>query len=109
MQIEYFKIDEIIPYANNPRKNDGEAVDRVAASIKEYGFKSPIIVDKDNVVIAGHTRLKAARKLKLDIVPVIKADDLTPAQIKAFRIAERAKIKARRSLQVRKSLFDVWG
>ena len=88
MQIEYFKIDEIIPYANNPRKNDGEAVDRVAASIKEYGFKSPIIVDKDNVVIAGHTRLKAARKLKLDIVPVIKADDLTPAQIKAFRIAD---------------------
>lgn len=88
MQIIEMNIDDVIPYANNPRKNDGEAVDRVASSIKEYGFKSPIIVDKDNVVIAGHTRLKAAHKLKLDTVPVIKADDLTPAQIKSYRIAD---------------------
>lgn len=88
MQIEYIRIDEIIPYANNPRNNDGEAVDRVAASIAEYGFKSPIIVDKDNVIIAGHTRYKAAKKLNLDTVPIIKADDLTPAQIKAYRIAD---------------------
>lgn len=88
MQIIEMNIDDVIPYANNPRKNGGEAVDRVASSIKEYGFKSPIIVDKDNVVIAGHTRLKAAHKLKLDTVPVIKADDLTPAQIKSYRIAD---------------------
>lgn len=88
MQIEYIEIDRVIPYANNPRKNDGEAVDRVASSIKEYGFKNPIIVDKDNVIVAGHTRYKAAKKLNLDKVPIIKADDLTPAQIKAFRIAD---------------------
>ena len=88
MQIEYLKTDELIPYVNNPRLNDGEAVDKVASSIKEYGFKSPIIVDKDNVIIAGHTRYKAAKKLNLDTVPIIKADDLTPTQIKAFRIAD---------------------
>lgn len=88
MQIEYLNIDKVIPYANNPRHNDGEAVDRVAASIKEYGFKNPIIIDKDNVIVAGHTRLKAAKKLNLEEVPIIKADDLTPAQIKAFRLAE---------------------
>ena len=88
MQIENIEIDKVIPYANNPRHNDGEAVDRVAASIKEYGFKSPIIVDKDNVIIAGHTRYKASLKLGLDTVPAIKADDLTPAQIKAYRIAD---------------------
>ena len=88
MQIEYLNIDKVIPYANNPRHNDGEAVDRVAASIKEYGFKNPIIIDKDNVIVAGHTRLKAAKKLNLEEVPIIKADDLTPAQVKAFRLAE---------------------
>ena len=88
MRIEYTKIDNVIPYANNPRLNDGIAVDKVAASIKEYGFKQPIIVDKDSVIVAGHTRYKAAKKLCLDEVPVIKADDLTPAQIKGYRIAD---------------------
>lgn len=88
MQIEYIDIDKVIPYANNPRNNDGEAVDRVAASIKEYGFKNPIIIDKENVIVAGHTRLKAAKKLGIDKVPIIRADDLTPAQVKAFRLAE---------------------
>lgn len=88
MQIEYLKVDEVIPYANNPRNNDGEAIERVASSIREYGFKSPIIVDKDNVIVAGHTRYKAAKRLNLDTIPAIKADDLTPAQIKAFRIAD---------------------
>ena len=88
MQIEYIDIDKVIPYANNPRNNDGEAVDRVAASIAEYGFKNPIIIDKDNVIVAGHTRLNAAKKLNLAKVPIIRADDLTPAQVKAFRLAE---------------------
>lgn len=88
MQIEYLKLEDLIPYVNNPRNNDGEAVDRVASSIAEYGFKSPIIVDKDNIIVAGHTRYKAAKKLNLEKVPVIKADDLTPAQIKAYRIAD---------------------
>ena len=81
------KITELKPYENNPRIND-KAVDAVAASIKEFGFKVPIIVDKDGVIVAGHTRLKAAEKLGLDEVPVIVADDLTPEQVKAFRLAD---------------------
>jgi len=88
MEIIYKLIDELIPYINNPRKNDGKAVDKVAASIKEFGFKVPIIVDKDNVIVTGHTRYKASKKLKLKEVPTITADDLTDAQIKAFRIAD---------------------
>lgn len=80
-------INNLIPYENNPRINDN-AVDAVAASIKEFGFKVPIVVDKNNVIVAGHTRLKAAQKLGLEEVPVIVADDLTEEQIKAFRLAD---------------------
>lgn len=87
MQIEEVNINELTPYSNNPRNNDA-AVDAVAASIKEFGFKVPIIIDKDNVIVAGHTRLKAALKIGLEKVPCIKADDLTPEQLKAFRLAD---------------------
>ena len=87
MDIENVPLSEVIPYENNPRKND-QAVDIVAKSIKEYGFKVPIILDKNNVIIAGHTRLKAALKLGLQEVPVLWADDLTPEQVKAFRIMD---------------------
>ena len=87
LKIEYKDISELIPYINNPRIND-EAVDKVAASIKEFGFKNPIIIDKENVIIAGHTRLKAAKKLGLEEIPTIKVEDLTEQQIKAFRIAD---------------------
>jgi site-specific DNA-methyltransferase (adenine-specific) len=77
----------LVPYINNPRVND-RAIDAVAGSIAEFGFKNPIIVDRNNVIIAGHTRLLAARKLGLDQVPVIRAEDLTEKQVKAFRIAD---------------------
>ena len=87
MKIIKKKIAELIDYENNPRNNDG-AVDAVAASIKEFGFKVPIIIDSDGVIIAGHTRRKAAERLGLDTVPCIVADDLTPEQIKAFRLAD---------------------
>ena len=87
MQIIYKKIDDVIPYENNPRKNK-EAVDYVAKSIKEFGFKNPIIIDKNNVIVAGHTRVLAAKKLGLKEVPTIMADDLTDEQIKAFRLAD---------------------
>ena len=87
MQIVMRKASELVPYERNPRNNDG-AVDAVAASIKEFGFKVPIIVDKDGVIVAGHTRLKAAKKLGLEEVPTIIADDLSPEQIKAFRLAD---------------------
>ena len=87
MMIVYKKVKDIIPYENNPRHND-EAVDYVANSIKEFGFRVPIIIDKDNVIVTGHTRLKASKKLGLEEVPCIYADDLTEDQIKAFRIAD---------------------
>ena len=87
MNIIEMKVSELIPYENNPRKNDG-AVDAVAESIREFGFKVPIIADKQNVIVCGHTRLRAAEKLGLETVPVIRADDLTEEQIKAFRLAD---------------------
>lgn len=87
MQITYIPIGELKPYKNNPRKNDN-AVDAVAASIKEFGFKVPIVIDKDKEIVAGHTRYKAAVKIGLEKIPCIVADDLTPEQIKAFRLAD---------------------
>ena len=87
MNIVYKKVDEIIPYEKNPRINDG-AVDAVAKSIQEFGWQQPIVVDKDLVVIVGHTRLKAAEQLGLTEVPCIIADNLTPEQVQAYRIAD---------------------
>lgn len=87
VNIKYLDIDELKPYENNPRFND-EAVEMVKNSIKEFGFKVPIIIDKDNVIIAGHTRLKAAKEVGLLKIPTIKADDLTEEQAKAFRIVD---------------------
>lgn len=86
--IEYVALSEVIPYANNPRNNTEEAVEKVAASIREFGFRNPIVVDKENTIICGHTRYQAAKRLKLENVPVIRATDLTPAQIRAYRIAD---------------------
>lgn len=87
MDVVNLKIKDLKPYEKNPRKNDG-AVEYVANSIKEFGFKVPIVVDKDNVIVAGHTRYKAAKKLGLKEVPAIVADDLTDEQVKAFRLAD---------------------
>lgn len=87
LKIVYKKVDELIPYENNPRNNDG-AVEAVAKSIKEFGFKVPLVIDKDGEIAAGHTRLKAAKELGLEKVPCIIADDLTPEQVKAFRLAD---------------------
>ena len=88
MQIEYKKVDELIPYINNPKEHDEEQVNLIASSIKNFGFINPIIIDKDNEIIAGHGRLLAAKKLKLDKVPTIKVENLTDAQVKAYRIAD---------------------
>ena len=87
MQIQNVPITSVKPYEKNPRFND-DAVDAVAKSIKEFGWQQPVVVDKDMVVIAGHTRLKAAERLGLTEVPVIVADNLTPEQVKAYRIAD---------------------
>lgn len=87
MKLLEMNVADLIPYENNPRKNDN-AVEAVAASIKEFGFKVPIIVDKENVIVAGHTRLKAAEMLGITTVPVIRADDLSEEQVNAFRLAD---------------------
>ena len=87
MEIVYLSPGELKPYENNPRMNEG-GVDPVARSIEEYGFKVPIVIDRNKVVVCGHTRLMAAEKLGLDEVPCIMADDLTDEQVKAFRIAD---------------------
>ena len=87
MEITNRSIDSIKPYEKNPRKND-DAVKYVAESIKQFGFKVPIVIDSDGIIVAGHTRYKAAKKLKLQEVPCIVADDLTEEQVKAFRLAD---------------------
>ena len=87
MQIETVALNKIIPYIRNPRKNDN-AVEKVASSIQEFGFRQPIVVDSKNVIIAGHTRFEAAKRLGLDVVPIHVADGLTEQQAKAYRIAD---------------------
>ena len=87
MNIEQWPIAKIKPYANNPRKNDS-AVDKVAMSLKEYGWQQPIVVDGKGVIIVGHTRWKAAKKLNMDTCPVLVAEGLSTAQVKAYRIAD---------------------
>lgn len=86
-EIMYCDPLELIPYENNPRIND-YAVKKVLESIKEFGFQNPILVDKDKVIIAGHTRREASLLAGLETVPYIIADDLTPEQVKAYRIAD---------------------
>jgi site-specific DNA-methyltransferase (adenine-specific) len=85
MKIELIEIDKIIPYINNPRKNQN--IDKVASSIKEFGFRQPIVVDKKMTILAGHTRYEASKKLELKKVPVVIAD-LPPLKAKAYRIAD---------------------
>lgn len=87
MEIFNIKTADLKPYKDNPRRNDS-AVEYVANSIKEFGFKVPLVIDRDNIIICGHTRLKAAQALGLEAVPCIMADDLTPEQVKAFRLAD---------------------
>ena len=87
MTIVIKNIKDIKPYEKNPRINDN-AVDKVAESIKQFGWKVPIVIDKNNVIVTGHTRYKAAEKLGINEIPCIIANDLTDAQIKAYRIAD---------------------
>ena len=87
MEIIEKSIDELIPYERNPRRNE-EAVQYVKASIREFGFKQPIVVDVNNVIVVGHTRYLAAKELGLKKVPVLVASDLTEEQIKAYRLAD---------------------
>lgn len=87
MQIVNIKISDIKPYGNNPRKNK-DAVKYVKNSIKQFGFKIPMVLDKDNVIVCGHTRYMAAQELGMEEIPCTYADDLTEQQVKAFRLAD---------------------
>ena len=87
LEIKYMSVNDIKPYKDNPRINE-KAIPYVMNSIKEFGFKNPIIIDKNNIIICGHTRLESAKRLKYTEVPVIYADDLSDEQIKAFRLAD---------------------
>ena len=85
-QLESWPTDTLIEYARNPRKND-HAVDRVAAAIREFGFRVPILAKSDKTIVDGHLRLKAAKKLGLEEVPVLLCDDMTDIQVRAFRLS----------------------
>jgi ParB-like chromosome segregation protein Spo0J len=87
MKIQQWAVDKVFPYRRNPRDNE-DAVEKVAASIKEFGFRQPIVVDKDSVIIVGHTRLLAPLRLGMKEVPVLVAADLSPAQVKTYRLAD---------------------
>jgi hypothetical protein len=85
LEIQIWPIDRFVPYARNPRKNDG-AIDRMCSSIREWGFKIPVLARSDGEVVDGHLRIKAARKLRISEIPVILCDEWSPAQVKAFRL-----------------------
>lgn len=87
MKVENRSVEELVPYEKNPRINK-DAVGKVAKSIEKFGFKVPIIISEENVIVAGHTRLKAAKQLGIENVPCVVASDLTEAELKAFRIAD---------------------
>lgn len=88
MDIEFIKVSEIKPYTKNAKKHPKDQVDHIANSIKEFGFRQPLVIDKDNILVIGHGRLMASKKLKLEVVPCVRADDLTEEQIKALRLAD---------------------
>lgn len=87
LRVKYVPIGDVRPYEDNPRRNDG-AVQAVATSIREFGWKQPIVVDADGTIVVGHTRYKAALALGMDEVPVVVASDLTPEQCAAYRLAD---------------------
>src|SRR6266436_8239176 len=88
MNVVFWPIENIIPYARNARQIPQQAVDKVAASIQEFGWRQPIVVDLKGVIICGHTRLLAAQKLGLKEAPVHVAENLTPAQVRAYRLLD---------------------
>ena len=87
LRVKYVPVGDVRPYEDNPRRNDG-AVQAVAASLREFGWKQPIVVDADGTIVVGHTRYKAALALEMTHVPVVVASDLTPEQCAAYRLAD---------------------
>ena len=89
MRVRWVPVADVRPYEGNPRRNE-QAVDAVAASLREFGWRQPIVVDADGTIVVGHTRLKAALALGMDEVPVVVASDLTPEQVAAYRLADNS-------------------
>ena len=87
LKVQYISINNIVPYENNPRHNQ-DAIPAVIESIKQFGFRNPMILDKENVIVAGHTRYEAAKALGMTEVPVIYADDLSEEQVRKFRLVD---------------------
>jgi hypothetical protein len=88
MTIEYLPVKQLHEYSRNAKKHPKEQIEYIANSIREFGFRQPLVIDKDSVLVIGHGRLLAARKLRIDTVPCVRADDLTDEQIKALRLAD---------------------
>jgi ParB-like chromosome segregation protein Spo0J len=88
LELEYIEVDELIPYEKNQRIHSTDQISKIANSIREFGFLNPIIVDENNVIVAGHGRLEGAKLLKMLSVPCVRAENLSQAQIKAYRIAD---------------------
>lgn len=88
MNVENLRLNDLIPYENNAKRHDKKQINNVAESIKEYGFVQPIVVDKNNIVVIGHCRLEASKKLGLESVPCVRVEELTDEQVKALRIAD---------------------
>lgn len=88
LKIEYLPVGSLKPYEKNAKKHPAEQVEHIANSIREFGFRQPLVIDKDNVLVIGHGRLLAAKKLGFDTVPCVRADDLTDEQIKALRLSD---------------------
>lgn len=88
LKIEYLPVGSLKPYEKNSKKHPAEQVEHIANSIREFGFRQPLVIDKDNIIVIGHGRLLAAKKLGLDTVPCVRADDMTEEQIKALRLAD---------------------
>lgn len=87
-KLEYLKPSELVPYERNARTHSDEQIEQIKASIAEFGFTNPVLIDRDGVIIAGHGRATAAKEMGLETVPVIRLGDLTPEQVKALRIAD---------------------
>lgn len=88
LRIEYLPVDALKPYSRNAKKHPDEQVEHIANSIREFGFRQPLVIDRDGVLVIGHGRLLAAKKLGLETVPCVRADDLTDEQVKALRLAD---------------------
>lgn len=88
LKIEYLPLDALKPYSRNAKKHPDEQVEHIANSIREFGFRQPLVIDRDGVLVIGHGRLLAAKKLGLETVPCVRADDLTDEQVKALRLAD---------------------